>query len=118
MKMTAHPLAAALLVTLALGVGTAAVARPAHADSADATPGERVARALDDVLEETLGALRYVLRAIPHYGLPEVLDNGDIIIRRKDGVTAPVEPESEREPKSRPKDGTEPTEDGDGPVRI
>jgi hypothetical protein len=52
-----------------------------------------------------LGALRLVMRAIPQYELPEVLPNGDIIIRR-----IPPEPDPKRTPQD-PKPGKQPGTD-------
>ncbi|HIC82124.1 MAG TPA: hypothetical protein EYP07_14360 [Kiloniellaceae bacterium] len=43
-------------------------------------------------LEQMMRALRLLVDSIPQYELPEVLDNGDIIIRRKD-PQRPREPE-------------------------
>ena len=53
---------------------------------------------------DILRALKLMLHALPQYELPEVLDNGDIIIRRK-------HPDRLRYPKSvpRPRDGTRET---------
>ena len=54
------------------------------------SPGE-LAR---EGLEQMMRALRLLVESIPQYELPEVLDNGDIIIRRKHGEDAPArEPE-------------------------
>lgn len=60
---------------------------------------------LDEAVERVLGALRFVLRSIPQYEMPEVLPNGDIIIRR-----IPPEPDPEREPEPAPE--TAPDDDG------
>jgi hypothetical protein len=46
-------------------------------------------------LEQMLRALRLLVESIPQYELPEVLDNGDIIIRRKHGGEAPPAKEPE-----------------------
>ena len=54
------------------------VASPAFAECEGKSPGEQ----FDAVLEEVLDAIGLVLRAVPQYELPEVLPNGDIIIRR------------------------------------
>lgn len=70
---------AILAVTLAL-LGTPGLAqteqRPAPA------PDDPVALA-EQAAQQLLQALRLFLRSIPTYELPEMLDNGDIIIRRK-----------------------------------
>jgi len=41
-------------------------------------------------LEQMMRALRLLVESIPQYELPEVLDNGDIIIRRKRGGEPPA----------------------------
>ena len=53
------------------------------------TPGE-MAR---EGLEQMMRALRLLVESIPQYELPEVLDNGDIIIRRKHPKPESEEPE-------------------------
>ncbi|WP_193370212.1 hypothetical protein [Pelagibius marinus] len=44
-------------------------------------------------LEQMMRALRLLVESIPQYELPEVLDNGDIIIRRKHSKPESQEPE-------------------------
>lgn len=79
--------AAALCFGLALAPVTAGATdntAPEH------SPGE-MAR---EGLEQMMRALRLLVQSIPQYELPEVLDNGDIIIRRKRGGEPPAsEPE-------------------------
>ena len=53
------------------------------------TPGE-IAR---EGLEQMMRALRLLVQSIPQYELPEVLENGDIIIRRKHPKPESEEPE-------------------------
>lgn len=85
---------------LSLVVGLSLVLVPATAGAADnaapqqspdsGSPSE-LAR---EGLEQMMRALRLLVESIPQYELPEVLDNGDIIIRRKHGDDAPArEPE-------------------------
>lgn len=81
---------AALIATLPAGI-------PATAAAENEPPKGPV----DETLERMLDTMRFILRAIPQYEMPEVLPNGDIIIRR-------VQPEPEPEPEHRPE------EDGDG----
>lgn len=85
--------AAAFGLCLALAPVTTAGAteNTAPAQSPDSqSPGD-VAR---EGLEQMMRALRLLVESIPQYELPEVLDNGDIIIRRKHGDDAPAdEPE-------------------------
>ena len=59
--------------------------------------GKSTGEQVDEALENVLDALRLVMRAIPQYELPEVLPNGDILIRR-----IPQEPEPEAEPEKKP----------------
>ena len=54
----------------------------AAAQSPPAEPGERLREELDRSLDRLLVVLRALLAAVPHYALPEVNENGDIIIRR------------------------------------
>lgn len=73
-------------------------ASPALAE--ETTPGDH----LDGAIKRITGALNYVLKAVPQYEAPEVLENGDIIIRR-------VQPKPDEEEKendaadAQPKDG-------------
>jgi hypothetical protein len=46
-------------------------------------------------ISEVLGSVDLLLRALPRYELPEITDNGDIILRRK-----PPRPEEPRSPNS------------------
>lgn len=68
------------------------VASPAFAESEGKSPGEQ----FDAVLEEVLDAIGLVLRAVPQYELPEVLPNGDIIIRRIPPDEPPAEPPGDK----------------------
>jgi len=62
------------------GQARAQSAAPAEPqDAPDGSPSE-LAR---EGLEQMLRALRLLVQSIPQYELPEVLENGDIIIRRK-----------------------------------
>ena len=72
-----------------MSMGTTA----AHAE--DTTPRQH----LEDAANSFIQALDLLLRTIPQYAAPEVLENGDIIIRRKnpkDEETSP-EPEAKNE---------------------
>lgn len=64
-------LAAAFVAALALARPTLAE-EPAEAPLAEAEEG----------LRELLVALELLIAAIPQYAMPEVLENGDIVIRR------------------------------------
>lgn len=75
----------------------AALAAPAPAVLADGRSGEESARRLAEEAQQAameaankiLSALNLMIGAIPMYEAPEVLENGDIIIRRKRDETAP-----------------------------
>ena len=66
---------------------------------------ERAEQALKEGAEKIMRALELMLHAVPQYKMPEVLDNGDIIIRRRN-------PELPRQPGPlpQPRDGTGETE--------
>jgi len=77
-----------MLRTLLVAVvaSTMALAAPARADD-DRAPsiGESLEEAEDmarESVEKLIGALKKLMYAIPQYKSPEILDNGDIIIRR------------------------------------
>jgi hypothetical protein len=78
-------------------VGLCLAALPLAADAADPErPAKPPQQAPGDLaregVENMLRALRLLVESIPQYELPEVLDNGDIIIRRKhDGREPPAE---------------------------
>lgn len=57
-----------------------ALANPAMAAGSDTTdPRQQLEQSVEGVLD----ALRLMLRMIPTYDMPEVLPNGDILIRRR-----------------------------------
>ena len=66
-------MAVALVVVLAAAGPTAAQ---------EQSPQERAEELAQEGLDRLLLALDALLEAIPQYELPEVLENGDIIIRR------------------------------------
>ncbi|MFQ5618338.1 MAG: hypothetical protein ACE5FR_05130 [Rhodospirillales bacterium] len=68
----------ALTVTTALAVSATAFGQPAHDKDAPKDPGAL----LEGVTEEVFRVLELILQSIPQYAAPEVLENGDIIIRR------------------------------------
>ena len=75
------PMVAALFLVLAT---------PAAAD-------EDLLPEAEEALQRLLSLLEVIVGSIPQYELPEVLDNGDIIIRR-------VQPESGDDPVDAPED--------------
>ncbi len=68
----------ALTVTTALAVSAPAVAHTVPDEGVAKDPGAF----LEDVTEEVFRVLELILQSIPQYAAPEVLENGDIIIRR------------------------------------
>jgi hypothetical protein len=76
------------------------------ATAAHAQDGENAERLAEEGLAKILQALDLLMRTIPQYSAPEVLPNGDIIIRR----IHPEEEEPRRGPKEEddePSDSTE-----------
>ncbi len=65
---------------------------------------EQAEQAIKEGAEKIMRALELMLNALPQYEMPEVLENGDIIIRRR----KPDRPEHPR-PSPRPRDGTDET---------
>ncbi|HZD25092.1 MAG TPA: hypothetical protein VE631_02440 [Alphaproteobacteria bacterium] len=90
----------AVAALLAAGMLTAAL--PARADEAGrdrelerraqelAKNAEKLAR---DTAERLVGTLNMLVGKIPQYEAPEILDNGDIIIRRKHPEVPPQQAE-------------------------
>ena len=86
-------------------------ALPATAPAQGKAPEDFV----DETLEGVLDTLRFVLRAIPQYEMPEVLPNGDIIIRRIPSEPKPKPRPDTPRPEPKPENGPEGERDG---VRI
>lgn len=72
----------------------------AGAQAEDAQPGKPPQDSPGDMaregLEQMMQALRLLVERIPQYELPEVLENGDIIIRRKNPKPESEEPEFDK----------------------
>ncbi len=83
------PATLALVALLCLAAPNFA-APPAAAQESEETPGEL---AIDGV-ERLLRAMELIIEMIPQYEAPELLPNGDIIIRRRN----PTAPEEDDEP--------------------
>ncbi len=81
--------ATALLLGLAIGGSPAAVA-------ADEPPADRPEELAREGMERMLKALELMIEMIPQYEMPEVTEEGDIIIRRKRRKSEPPpDPETE-----------------------
>ena len=68
-----------------------AVSLPISAQAEDKGAVEQLDKALQDVLE----MLELMLKSVPQYEMPEVLPNGDIIIRRVQPEDQPAEKPAE-----------------------
>ncbi len=78
--MTIHKILIIGLFCLSIALVTAAPG-PALADApSDRGRAEEMAR---EAIEQLLRALEFMIESIPQYELPEVNEDGDIIIRRK-----------------------------------
>ena len=80
-----------LLLALILAAATPSFA-DSHAPKSDTTEQQAIERQLTEGFDEIMDGLRLMLKRIPQYDPPEILPNGDIIIRRRNGPTeAPEE---------------------------
>ena len=96
-----------LLICLISGLPMAATAQT-KTDPSGVIPPE-VAAAAESVMQ----LFTTLIGAIPTYEAPELMPNGDIIIRRKQPHAAPPAPSTPDKPKSADPDGEEPL-----PTRI
>jgi hypothetical protein len=64
-------------------IASMAVVPAARAQAPAQPPQESPRDMLEDATRKALRAFELMLKAIPQYETPEVLDNGDILIRRK-----------------------------------
>lgn len=84
---------AALLLACAISLPTVHAA-----DGTQNASPESLAR---DGIQKVLDALELFLGSIPQYSSPEILDNGDIIIRRKHDSPAPDD-DADKKPEEPP----------------
>ena len=84
---------AALLLACAISLPVAQAADGTENDSPESLAREGIQKVLD--------ALELFLGSIPQYSSPEVLENGDIIIRRKHNKTVP-EDDADKKPEDPP----------------
>ena len=91
-----------LLVTLGMVVLLLAAPPLRAEEPSKAYPEGTPSELLEGAAQRLVRALELILMAIPQYEAPELLDNGDIIIRRK-----PQVPYKKQE---NPKNSGEPTE--------
>jgi hypothetical protein len=71
------------LILATLLIGWAAFAPAAYAQAPTQPQAESPKDLLEDATRKALKAFELMLKAIPQYEAPEILDNGDILIRRK-----------------------------------
>lgn len=96
--MLTHFLRALLVLTMLAGAAPAVQA---------ASEQEKAERKIEEGAEALLKGMRLLLRAIPWYGQPMILPNGDILIPRRDG---PPLPEGDRQtPPARDRDDSHKT---------
>ncbi|HVY98159.1 MAG TPA: hypothetical protein VHA35_01570 [Dongiaceae bacterium] len=81
-----------LRLTLAAALA-AALAGPAAAQDTPPTAGDAQKMAVEG-LSKLLDALNLFVKSVPQYAAPEVLPNGDIIIRRLNPAPAPEKPKT------------------------
>lgn len=89
--MPRTPILTAAVLAVFCAVATPA---PATADEPgiEGKPLEDLGPAIEKEVGRLLGIMELFLRNIPTYEMPEILDNGDIIIRRKRPEDAPETP--------------------------
>ncbi len=92
MRVTRNPIAA-LVVAATIAVG------PISASAAEQSPEELAAEGVGRILD----AMKLFIGSLPMYAAPEILPNGDIIIRR---LNPPKNDDGT--PKSSPKDDGQP----------
>ncbi len=80
-----------LCLMIALSPGAAA-----HENPQESEPRERAEELARETIEQMLRALEMMVQSFPQYEMPEIMDNGDIIIRRRHGP--PAQPETSPEP--------------------
>lgn len=78
-------LVAAAATSLVLGLSPAALAE----DAPLSEHAEKAEKAIREGADKMFKALEMLIQSIPQYEPPKVLDNGDIIIRRKNPETSP-----------------------------
>ena len=76
-----------------------AFAPPVFADAETKSKPETPSEMIGEATRTILKAFEIMMRSIPQYEVPEILENGDIIIRRKhpkpeESAPKPIEPPS------------------------
>ena len=94
MKRRGHVLPAALLAATLAGASCG----PAIAQDQDLSERERAEQMAREGMERIMRALEMLMESIPQYEMPEINENGDIIIRRKRHSDRDEPESSEEEP--------------------
>ena len=88
-----------IILVLFLTAATALSAPPVVLAGETVNHRQEAERLLEDATRKVMHAFKQMLMAIPQYAAPEILDNGDIIIRRvhpkpddKDAPPPPTHP--------------------------
>ena len=84
-----------LCLMIALPPGAAA-----HENPEESEPRERAEELAREAMEQMLRALEMMVQSFPQYEMPEIMENGDIIIRRRRAEQngPPAQPETSPEP--------------------
>ena len=86
------------IAALALAAVMAATPAAAVDPRPDPNMQERAEKALKQGIESVMRALDLMIGSVPQYEMPEVLENGDIIIRRKPPQLLPEKDKPRRKP--------------------
>ncbi len=88
-----------IVLVLFLTAATAMSGPPAVLAAESGNHSQEAERLLEDATRTVMHAFKQMLMAIPQYAAPEILENGDIIIRRiqpkpddKDATPPPTHP--------------------------
>ncbi len=77
---------------VAIAIAAAMATSPLAAAAGERGSLEDYRQAIEEATHTLMRAIEMMLKAIPQYEAPEILDNGDIIIRRKRPKVEPPEP--------------------------
>lgn len=81
-----------LCITACVAIAAAGVVPAACAQSSEDKQRERAESTIREGAETILRGIEQLLRSIPQYDAPEVMENGDIVIRRRPPKDVPSKP--------------------------
>lgn len=87
-----------LFASLCLASTLSVAGVPALADDESQDSEQNPSVLAEEAAQKLMFALELMLQAIPQYALPEVMENGDIIIRRLNPDGLPSDEDEEAEP--------------------